>query len=76
MNVVNQMQMGGVEMVTHHIAAFISVFVTVWYREVHMYTLILLATECTTPVINFRWLLEKMVGYLLPQRLEITANTQ
>jgi hypothetical protein len=55
------MQMGGWEMVTHHIAAFLSVFVTVWYSEVHMYTLILLATECTTPFINFRWLLEKMV---------------
>jgi len=54
--------MGGMEMETHHIAAFLSVFVTVWYREVHMYTLILLATECTTPFINFRWLLEKMVG--------------
>jgi len=52
--------MGGMEMETHHIAAFLSVFVTVWYREVHMYTLILLATECTTPFINFRWLLEKM----------------
>ncbi len=51
------MQMGGAEMVIHYIAAFISVFVTVWYREVHMYTLILLATECTTPFINLRWLL-------------------
>lgn len=53
--------MGGWEMVTHHIAAFVSVFVTAFYREAHPYTLALLSTECTTPFINIRWLLEKMV---------------
>lgn len=56
--------MGGWDMVTHHISAFISVIVTVWYGEAHMYTLILLSTECTTPFINFRWLLEKLVSLL------------
>lgn len=55
------MQMGGLEMVAHHVAAFCSVLTTVVFHETHMYTLVLLATECTTPFINFRWLLEKMV---------------
>ena len=49
-------------MVTHHISAVISVLVTAWYGEAHMYTLSLLSTECTTPFINLRWLLEKMVS--------------
>lgn len=48
-------------MVTHHLAASVSVFVSAYYREAHPYTLALLSTECTTPFINFRWLLEKMV---------------
>ena len=48
-------------MVAHHVAAFCSVLTTVVFHETHMYTLVLLATECTTPFINFRWLLEKMV---------------
>ena len=48
-------------MVAHHVAAFFSVLTTVVFHETHMYTLMLLATECTTPFINFRWLLEKMV---------------
>lgn len=59
------MQMGGWEMVTHHLAASISVFVSAYYREAHPYTLALLSTECTTPFINFRWLLEKMVQLFL-----------
>lgn len=55
------MQMGGVEMLAHHVAAFVSVAATLFCGEAHMYTLALLATEWTTPFINFRWLLEKLV---------------
>ncbi|EFN50743.1 hypothetical protein CHLNCDRAFT_142545 [Chlorella variabilis] len=43
---------GGPEMAVHHLAALAS-------GQAHAYTLALLATECTTPFVNLRFLLDK-----------------
>ncbi|GAB4813451.1 hypothetical protein N2152v2_000497 [Parachlorella kessleri] len=47
------------EMAAHHIAALASVAAAAFRHHAHNYTLALLATECTTPFINMRWLLDK-----------------
>ena len=56
------MQMGGPEMLAHHIAAFASVYTSLSLGQAHMYTLIMLATEVTTPFVNARWILDKLVS--------------
>lgn len=48
------------EMAAHHIAALASVAAASFRHHAHNYTLALLATECTTPCVNLRWLLDKM----------------
>lgn len=52
--------MGGPEMLIHHIAAFISVGLASYTKQAHMYTLLLLSTEMTTPFVNARWILDQM----------------
>lgn len=51
--------LGGVEMGLHHLVALTSIAAAVFQGEGHAYTLALLATECTTPLVNLRYLLEK-----------------
>lgn len=43
----------------HHVAALAAVAAAALRRHAHNYTLALLATECTTPFVNLRWMLEK-----------------
>jgi len=54
-------QMGGPEMLTHHIAAFLSVALASFTGQAHLYTLLLLSTELTTPFVNARWIYDQMV---------------
>ena len=54
-------QMGGPEMLTHHIAAFLSVALASYTGQAHLYTLLLLSTELTTPFVNGRWFIDQMV---------------
>ncbi|KAL6784458.1 hypothetical protein ACKKBF_B01870 [Auxenochlorella protothecoides x Auxenochlorella symbiontica] len=49
---------GGAEMGLHHVAAWMSIAVSGIHEEGHLYTLALLGTECTTPFINARWMLD------------------
>ena len=55
--------MGGPEMLTHHIAALAAVAASASIQQAHMYALIMLATESTTPFINARWMFDKLVGF-------------
>lgn len=50
---------GGPEMALHHVAALTSVAAAAFQGQAHAYTLALLATECTTPFVNLRFLLDK-----------------
>ncbi|KAL4424130.1 hypothetical protein ABPG75_001431 [Micractinium tetrahymenae] len=50
---------GGPEMGVHHLAALASVAAAALQGQAHAYTLALLATECTTPFVNVRFLLDK-----------------
>jgi hypothetical protein len=50
---------GGPEMAVHHVAALASVAAAAFQGQAHAYTLALLATECTTPFVNLRYLLDK-----------------
>lgn len=43
----------------HHLAALASVLSSALTGHAHAYTLLLLATEATTPFVNFRWLMDK-----------------
>lgn len=52
---------GGPELVAHHFAALAAVAAAAFRFHAHNYTLALLATECTTPFVNMRWLLDKGV---------------
>ena len=54
------------EMAAHHIAALASVAAAAFRHHAHNYTLALLATECTTPFVNTRWLLDKAVSRCPP----------
>ncbi len=54
-------QMGGLEMVLHHIGSLVAVVAAVLTGEGHVFTLWMLFTEFTTPLINNRWWLDKMV---------------
>ena len=58
------LQMGGPEMLTHHIAAFLSVALASFTGQAHLYTLLLLSTELTTPFVNARWYLDQLVNWL------------
>ena len=53
--------MGGPEMLIHHIAAFLSVALASATGQAHLYTLLLLSTELTTPFVNARWVFDHMV---------------
>lgn len=57
-----QMQMGGTEMVLHHLGSLLSVATALLTGDGHMHTLWMLSTEFTTPLINNRWWLDKMVS--------------
>ncbi|KAL3143270.1 hypothetical protein ABBQ38_002115 [Trebouxia sp. C0009 RCD-2024] len=52
--------MGGPEMLIHHIAAFMSVALASFTGQAHLYTLLLLSTELTTPFVNARWVFDQM----------------
>ena len=52
---------GGWEMVAHHIAATLSIWIAITSSQGHFYTLTLLATEVTTPFVNLRWHLDVAV---------------
>lgn len=52
--------MGGPEMLTHHIAAFLSVALASFTGQAHLYTLLLLSTELTTPFVNARWFYDQL----------------
>eukprot|EP00884_Botryococcus_braunii_P010620 jgi/Botrbrau1/1955/Bobra.0005s0046.1 len=52
--------LGGPEMVVHHTAALLSAFTAAYLGQGHMYALLLLFTECTTPFLNVRWYLDKL----------------
>ena len=60
-NMVDRLQMGGPEMLTHHVAAFLSVALASFTGQAHLYTLLLLSTELTTPFVNARWMYDLMV---------------
>lgn len=47
-------------MLTHHIAAFLSVALASYTGQAHLYTLLLLSTELTTPFVNGRWFIDQM----------------
>ena len=49
-------------MVLHHLGSLLSVATAMWTGDGHMHTLWMLSTEFTTPLINNRWWLDKMVG--------------
>ncbi|KAG2482199.1 hypothetical protein HYH03_018845 [Edaphochlamys debaryana] len=51
--------MGGSAMVLHHVGSLISVTCALWTGDGHCLTLWMLSTECTTPFIAFRFLLDK-----------------
>lgn len=48
-------------MLIHHIAAFLSVALASFTGQAHLYTLLLLSTELTTPFVNARWVFDHMV---------------
>ena len=50
---------GTAAMGVHHVAALASVLASALYSQGQAYTLLLLATEATTPFVNARWILEK-----------------
>lgn len=50
---------GGPAMAVHHVFSLASVAASAAQQQGHAYTLALLATECTTPFVNARWLLDK-----------------
>mmetsp|Transcript_18972 Transcript_18972/g.32443 ORF Transcript_18972/g.32443 Transcript_18972/m.32443 type:complete len:286 (+) Transcript_18972:32-889(+) len=52
--------MGGAEMVLHHLGSLLSVGVALLTGQGHMHTVWMLVTEFTTPLINNRWWLDKM----------------
>lgn len=46
-------------MLVHHAAGVGSLVAALWSGQCHLYGLLLLSTEITTPFICMRWLLEK-----------------
>lgn len=53
--------MGSAAMMMHHAVASVSLGFALFSHQGHMYTLLLLATELTTPFINARWHLDAVV---------------
>jgi TLC domain len=53
---------GGYDMIAHHIAATLSIWLAITSRQGHFYVLAMLATEVTTPFVNLRWHLDVAVG--------------
>ena len=66
--------MGGPEMLTHHIAAFLSVALASFTGQAHLYTLLLLSTELTTPFVNARWFYDQLVCCLLALSIQIICR--
>lgn len=60
--------MGSAAIVVHHIVAALSLVAALMTGQGHGYTLLLLATELTTPFINARWQLDALVK--VPPSLE------
>ena len=60
-------------MLTHHIAAFLSVALASFTGQAHLYTLLLLSTELTTPFVNARWIYDQMVR---PSMFHLCWDTQ
>jgi hypothetical protein len=56
------LQMGGMEMVLHHLGSLLAVTTALVTGNGHMHTIWMLVTEFTTPLINNRWWLEKIVS--------------
>ena len=54
--------MGSAAIMAHHAVATLSLVGALVSRQAHGYTLLLLATELTTPFINARWQLDALVG--------------
>lgn len=52
--------MGGTEMLLHHLGSLMSVTTALVTGDCHCHTLWMLVTEFTTPLINNRWWLDKM----------------
>jgi TLC domain len=53
---------GGYDMIAHHIAATLSIWLAITSHQGHFYTLAMLATEVTTPFVNLRWHLDVAVS--------------
>lgn len=54
-------------MLLHHLGSLLSVTTALVTGDCHMHTLWMLATEFTTPLINNRWWLDKMVSCRIEQ---------
>lgn len=59
------MQMGGAPMVVHHCGSLACVALAYFSGDAHMFTIWMLSTECTTPFIAMRYLLDKSVCTVL-----------
>ena len=55
----SSLQFGNEAIALHHLAALASVLASALSGQGHAYTLLLLATEVTTPFVNARWVLDK-----------------
>jgi hypothetical protein len=69
-------QMGSLAMVMHHAVAAVSLVAALSSRQGHMYTLLLLATEMTTPFINARWHLDVLVSHIHLPSPEVPCTLQ
>lgn len=56
------LQMGGAEMTLHHLGSLMAVATALFTGDGHMPTTWMLVTEFTTPLINNRWWLDKLVS--------------
>lgn len=51
---------GNTEMYVHHAVGVVSLIVAMQLHQAHVYVLLLLMSEMTTPCVNLRWYLDKM----------------
>ncbi len=56
------LQLGGTEMILHHVGSLASVVTAIVSGNCHMHALWMLMTEFTTPFINLRWWFDKAVS--------------
>ena len=56
---------GGYDMIAHHIAATLSIWLAITSHQCHFYVLAMLATEVTTPFVNLRWHLDVAVSLMM-----------